>query len=749
MDTPRQTKDDTRNWRYKKSRENLITSIIRTKIDEEHLYSPEEITEVLQDICRKGLYKPPATGRRPKPWWSARLAKLRSEVIRRRRRLTRSNKASNGSPPEWVLQEYKDAYGTLRMEIKTAKEQLHGRICDELDSNPWGDAYRLAIGKLKPRRPAETPADIEIIIGGLFPRNEPIECVIKRADLPHFSEFEEEELHIAAAKLRKGKSNGPDGIPAEVIQILVKERPQATLRLMNRSLQCTEFPKTWKRAELRLIPKEGHTAKDPKYRPICLLSALGKLLEHLVGARLTTELQKAGGISVNQHAYQSKKSTLTALDSVLDFADKTVKRGPGWTPAIILLDVANAFNSASWNKILSRLQELKIPQYLQQMIRSYLTDRILTYDGHKEHKLTSGVPQGSVLGPTLWNVLFDGVLRIEMPVACSSVGYADDLAVLIAAKDDKDMKNRARIALDRIGAWMKTNQLTLAVSKTKALICRGRRTSVSRQTAFKLEGHEVKPVETIKYLGLWLDENLNFQIHAARVSEDARKACNCLAAILSRSNVRMARRRIIATVIESKLLYGAEVWRDKMPGCAMKLLEAEQRSAALRIISGYCTISTEAALVLAGMIPIGILAAARRSKFKTGIRTPKQELINKWQTRWTNSQDGKWTRRLIPNILTWISRPHGEVNFAMAQLFSGHGNFGDYLKRLNKTKNTKCGECQEYHNAKHVLLACPKWNNRRAICKVNWIEELLIGDMIKNSNTWRSVSRLFEEMMSN
>jgi hypothetical protein len=237
-------------------------------------------------------------------------------------------------------------------------------------NEPWGNGYKIAVGKLK--------------------RIENVE---------HFTE---EELQTAAQKLRSGKAPGPDGIPPEAVKAAVKAVPEVVLNAMNATLKEGVFPKIWKRAKLVLIPKGTDEGPDRKFRSICLLDAMGKLLEHMVRARLMKDLEEKGGLSDMHFGFREGLSTADAVNEVLkvaSFANDGVW-GRKDLCALITIDVENEFNSAPWGKIAEALEGREINPDVIGLVQSYLTDRTLIVD-EDEIEVSCGVPQGSVLGPTL------------------------------------------------------------------------------------------------------------------------------------------------------------------------------------------------------------------------------------------------------------------------------------------------------------------------------------------------------------
>jgi hypothetical protein len=264
--------------------------------------------------------------------------------------------------------EYKRARKELRAAICKAKEESWAKLIEEVDNEPWGNGYKIAVGKLK--------------------RIENVEP------------FTEEELQTAAQKLRSGKAPGPDGIPPEAVKAAVKAVPEVVLNVMNATLKEGVFPKIWKRAKLVLIPKG--IDEGPDRRPICLLDAMHKLLEHMVRARLMKDLEEKGGPSDMQFGFREGLSTADAVNEVLkvaSFANDGVW-GRKDLCALITIDVENEFNSAPWGKIAEALEGREINPDVIGLVQSYLTDRTLIVD-EDEIEVSCGVPQGSVLGPTL------------------------------------------------------------------------------------------------------------------------------------------------------------------------------------------------------------------------------------------------------------------------------------------------------------------------------------------------------------
>ena len=191
-------------------------------------------------------------------------------------------------------------------------------------------------------------------------------------------------------------------------------------------------------------------------------------------------------------------------------------------------------------------------------------------------------------------------------------------------------------------------------------------------------------------------------------------------------------------------------------------IESTYRLCAIRVCSAFRTISEDAAYVIAGLLPIDILAEESQKAYETRSHEPgstyseanpaeRATSMAKWQQRWSASSKGRWTYRLIPLLETWTSRKHGEVDFYTAQLLSGHGCFRAYLYRFKHDSSPLCPYCaQIVEDAEHVFFHCPRFQTKRQTLRNKLGEiptpENIVQHMIKSLEIWRAVSDFAKEI---
>ena len=129
---------------------------------------------------------------------------------------------------------------------------------------------------------------------------------------------------------------------------------------------------------------------------------------------------RENGLSENQIGFRKSRSTVDAIQAVVDIATKAT-RGTGKRKgfcALIGIDIRNAFNTARWNICIEAMVRKKVPDYLLRIIDDYLSDRWVIYEGDKwslKEEMTCGTPQGSRVRLLVWNVMCDDFLRMDLP----------------------------------------------------------------------------------------------------------------------------------------------------------------------------------------------------------------------------------------------------------------------------------------------------------------------------------------------
>ena len=242
------------------------------------------------------------------------------------------------------------------------------------------------------------------------------------------------ELKQIINALPKKKSPGPDLIPNIVLQQLPPKFLAFLASLYNGCIALGYFPKQWKVAQILLFHKPGKNKNNiSSYRPISLLNTFSKLFEKIIYNRLEPKLSDLGVLPAFQFGFRKHHSSTQQLLRITEMIERGYD-GKKYTAALFL-DVAQAFDKVWIDGLKYKLLLLKLPSYLTAIIFSYLEDRTFFTNINNEistiKEIRAGVPQGSILGPALFNIYVADIPQTSATLAM----FADDTAILTQNHD--------------------------------------------------------------------------------------------------------------------------------------------------------------------------------------------------------------------------------------------------------------------------------------------------------------------------
>jgi len=383
------------------------------------------------------------------------------------------------------------------------------------------------------------------------------------------------------SNLNPNKASGPDSIPTRLLREMSLEIAPVLTSIFQSSIESGTVPTQWREANVTPIFKKGDKSLASNYRPVSLTSVCCKLCEHIIAKSIMSHLEGNSILSDFQHGFRAKRSCETQL---ITFWDEIVKEAnSGGQTDVVIMDFSKAFDVVPHTLLLHKLKYLGISGQTLQWIKSFLENRSqkVVVDGEfsTNAPVTSGVPQGSVLGPILFLCYIN-----DMPASVSSKLrlFADDSIIYKAIKSLSDCISLQR-DLVSLEQWEKSWGMSFHPQKCNVMRMTRKRDPIIY--SYSLKGHELEAVANSKYLGVNLSSDLTWTHHINVIANRANKKLGFVRRNIRTSSIK-AKSTAYISLVRPHLEYCSSVW-DPHQLNHINQIEATQRRAARYVHHNY------------------------------------------------------------------------------------------------------------------------------------------------------------------
>jgi len=386
-----------------------------------------------------------------------------------------------------------------------------------------------------------------------------------------------------------GKSGGPDGIPGRFLKELSFEIAPALTLIFETSIKQSILPEDWLKARVIPIHKKGSRSQPSNYRPVSLTCICCKTLEHILYSHIMSHLQHNNVLCNVQHGFRHKHSCETQLIETVDDFARTLNEG-GQTD-VIALDFSKAFDRVPHKRLLCKLENYGIQGPILHWIEYFLQNRtqqvVIKGQESSTVKVTSGVPQGTVLAPLLFLCYIN-----DLPNQIKSTVrlYADDVLLYTTINSNADCV-RLQNDLDLLDKWAIDWEMKFNFTKCEFLRISKRKHPIL--STYSIGEYVIQEVTTIKYLGVTINSQLTWNDHIKTITKKANATKSFLHRNISSCPTKV-KLSCYKSLVRPILEYASVIWAPHTAS-SIASIESIQRYSARFICNDYsrCSSVTE------------------------------------------------------------------------------------------------------------------------------------------------------------
>lgn len=392
-----------------------------------------------------------------------------------------------------------------------------------------------------------------------------------------------EEVTAHFMSLKNSRCCDADGLEIRPIKHVIHSVSSVLEYIINLMFTLGTFPRRLQIAKVSIIFKGGDKNSISNYRPISILPVFSKVIEKLIHERIVSFLTKHHIMTPFQFGFTKQRSTETALltqkEIILDaFEKETYTLG-------IFVDFSKAFDRINHITLIKKLDHYGFRGNFLNVIKSYLKYRQqkVEINGYASNfkELSNGVPQGSILGPLLFNIYVNDLVNIDN--STTFIIYADDTSLFFRDCDLHKLVHKANDVLQSLNAWSIRNSLIINTSKTKSVLFRPKNKPVNCDLTLTIGPETIKIEPIVKTLGVIFHENMLWNNHADLVHSKLSRVVG----VLSRLRFSLPQRiklLLYNSLFVSTLTYCYLVWGTTTEKNLGRIYRLQKK--AVRIITG-------------------------------------------------------------------------------------------------------------------------------------------------------------------